>query len=89
VGFRRTGRANAGVVNVGHDLRRAVDLIAADLGPGDVVLIKGRDHQRLERAAFLLQGRAVRCELTECRLNLVRRCGRCVMLERGWGTQPR
>ena len=88
VGFRRTGRADDRLVNVGHDLQRAADLIAADLGPGDVVLIKGRDYQRLERAAFLLQGRAVRCELTACRLNLVRRCGSCVMLERGWGAQP-
>lgn len=41
-------------------------LLAADLGPGDVVLLKGRTEQRLGRIALLLSGVDVRCRLTTC-----------------------
>jgi hypothetical protein len=69
------------VVDVAASVHRAAAEIAADLGPGDVVLIKGRDTQRLDRVALLLAGRVVRCRLMECNINLVR-CDECDLLSR-------
>lgn len=70
-----------------HRLERSV-LLAAEtlrglLADGDVVLIKGRDTQRLDRIAFALAGRAVKCDLSFCRA-MPMRCARCGMMERGW-----
>ncbi len=53
---------------------------------GDVVLIKGRSTQRLERIALLLEGREVGCDLAFCKV-ASGRCERCPMLERGWPGQ--
>jgi len=61
----------------------AAQCVPGDLGPGDVVLIKGRDRQRLDRVAFALAGRQVRCNVDPCTANPIR-CATCPMLERGW-----
>jgi len=53
-----------------------------DLGPGDVVLVKGRDTQRLSRISLALAGRAVRCDIPRCHAPVD--CEDCPMLERGW-----
>ena len=58
-----------------HELR--------DLAPGDVVLIKGRHTQRLQRIALALAGRAVRCDLEYCNARLME-CSNCPMLGRPW-----
>jgi hypothetical protein len=47
-----------------------------------VVLIKGRDTQRLERISLALAGREVRCRLSFCGTKAIR-CEHCPMLERG------
>jgi len=60
----------------------AVEALKDDLRAGDVVLIKGRDTQRLARVAFALMGRQVRCELKSCDAKV--ECEPCPMLERGW-----
>jgi len=52
--------------------------------PGDVVLVKGRSTQRLDRFALLLQGRNVKCDIRFCD-NRALRCDECPMLEKGWG----
>ena len=54
-----------------------------DLAPGDVVLVKGRDTERLDRVALALQGRQVRCAIEFCDLRGVR-CETCPKLETGW-----
>jgi len=88
-----TGATKAGfpspmLVNAGKSYLAAVDAVREDLSAGDVVLIKGRNTQRLERIAFSLQDRSVGCELVFCRaVNL--RCGGCPMLETGWKDQER
>ena len=61
---------------------KVVEAIRDDLGPGDVVLIKGRITQRLERIVFALLGRKVKCNISFCNLDV--RCEHCPMLERGW-----
>ena len=60
----------------------AIEMLREGLGPEDVVLIKGRDTQRLDRVALALMGRAVRCDISFCNVRL--RCEHCPMLERGW-----
>ena len=47
-----------------------------------MVLLKGRDDERIERVALALTGREVRCALRHCEAKL--RCHLCPMLERGW-----
>jgi UDP-N-acetylmuramoyl-tripeptide--D-alanyl-D-alanine ligase len=87
-GARRAGMPGPALLDAGRSVARAVELVEEDLGPGDVVLIKGRDNQRLERISLALEGRTVRCELRVCPLKGVS-CDRCPMLERGWdGVRP-
>jgi hypothetical protein len=57
--------------------------VKATLKPGDVVLVKGRDTQRLERVSLALSGRPVRCDIDFCDIKGMR-CEVCPMLERGW-----
>ena len=49
-----------------------------DLSPDDVILIKGRDTQRLERIALAVMGRTVRCEREYCSLRIP--CDECHLL---------
>ncbi|MGH7966111.1 MAG: hypothetical protein ACRERD_30540 [Candidatus Binatia bacterium] len=72
-------------MNADTSVRKAVEMLGDDLGPGDVVLIKGRDTQRLDRVALALMGRTVRCDLSFCDVKL--HCEYCPMLERGWKTK--
>ncbi|MBI2487250.1 MAG: hypothetical protein HYW01_09895 [Deltaproteobacteria bacterium] len=46
------------------------------------MLIKGRTTQRLERVAFALAGRKVKCNISFCDVKV--RCENCPMLEQGW-----
>jgi len=55
------------------------------LQPGDVVLIKGRDTQMLDRVRLILEGRRVGCDIVFCSLHRSS-CEGCPMLESGWGT---
>jgi UDP-N-acetylmuramoyl-tripeptide--D-alanyl-D-alanine ligase len=82
VGATGAGLPRAALVHVlGVD--EAVEAVRADLRPGDVVLVKGRDTQRLDRVALALQGRAIGCRIDFCRLTTTR-CEGCPMLELGW-----
>lgn len=78
---RQGGLSADGISNV-RSIRDAVEQLS-DLQAGDVVLIKGRHTQRLERIVLALMGRDVRCELTYCNARLMY-CGICPMLDRSW-----
>jgi UDP-N-acetylmuramoyl-tripeptide--D-alanyl-D-alanine ligase len=82
-GATRSGMPASALTGVGHRVLDAVELLRSELGPGDVVLIKGRDNQRLDRIALALAGRNVRCIIPDCRLKRPR-CDSCPMLETGW-----
>jgi len=82
-GAARGGLGPGAIVHVRRGIRPAVEALQNDLGPGDVVLIKGRSSQSLSRIRLALAGRTVRCELEECTTNQVS-CDTCPMLERGW-----
>ena len=68
-------------VDAGPGLRRAVELLREELGPGDVVLVKGWGKQRLERISLALMGRKVRCDRELCHFGI--NCDGCVLLNRG------
>ena len=66
------------------DLKKVLAAIPPDLGKGDVILVKGRNDQRLARISLALMGRKVQCDIPTCfAFNMVK-CDRCKMLERGW-----
>jgi len=68
------------VTKAGRDLKRALAAIPADLGEGDVILVKGRDNQRLGRISLALMGREVRCNIPRCNVVDSTRCDKCRML---------
>lgn len=62
-------------------LPEALQLLRAELRPGDVVLLKGQGQQHLSRLMLALQGREVRCLVDACRLHL-QFCFDCPYLSR-------
>jgi len=82
-GARRAGMARSAIVHAGRSVTAALEAIREDLQPGDVVLVKGRDTQRLDRVALGLMGRHVACTIDVC--DVKTGCASCPMLERGWG----
>jgi UDP-N-acetylmuramyl pentapeptide synthase len=88
-GAAKAGAPRSALTTAGRRVSAAVEAVRADLRPGDVVLVKGRNMERLERVALALTGRAVRCDIPECRAHGFHSCERCPMLERGWdGLRP-
>ena len=81
-GVKRGGVSRDEFINTDDSLCSAIDGVREKLGRGDVVLVKGRDTQRLERVSLALTGRTVRCDIKFCKATV--RCGTCPMLERGW-----
>jgi len=80
-GARGAGMPKEGVVYAGRGPRRAAKLVQEDLRAGDVVLIKGRSTQHLERVALHLVGRPVPCDVEAC--GLKPGCGECPLIARG------
>ena len=70
-GAVKGGMPRSAITRAGTDIYKAIDALRAELGPGDAVLIKGRDTQRLSRITFALQGRKVACGVGSCRLRSV------------------
>lgn len=82
-GAAAAGMDRAHLVDAGRDVSRAADQARELTGPGDVVLVKGRDTQRLDRVSLALLEQPVGCTISSCSLRTVR-CERCPMLESGW-----
>jgi UDP-N-acetylmuramoyl-tripeptide--D-alanyl-D-alanine ligase len=83
-GAKLAGLEAPALFQAGPSVRPAIDLLRQDLRPGDVVLIKGRWGQRLDRVTLALSGQQVGCEITSCSARAAR-CAACPMLARGWG----
>ena len=82
-GATAAGMPRGALVDARRDVRAAWKAVQAELAPGDIVLVKGRDTERLDRVALALQGRDVRCTIEFCDLVNVR-CETCPKLETGW-----
>lgn len=78
-GARRANMPDDRLIDAGRSWRVAAEYLRATLGSGDVVLVKGRDTQRLDRVSLSLLGHDVRCARTECELV---GCETCPMLSR-------
>ena len=83
-GATAAGMPHSAIVKAGSNMFKALEALQGDLGPGDVVLIKGSPFLRLDRITFMLAGRNVRCRIHTCTTK-VASCYHCPMLERGWG----
>ncbi len=81
-GLRQGGLPSECVRDVGSDYRKAVEILRAELRPGDVVLIKGRSDQRLERIGLALEGKTVCCPRISCHFRMTR-CESCSLLAAG------
>jgi UDP-N-acetylmuramoyl-L-alanyl-D-glutamate--2,6-diaminopimelate ligase len=66
-----------------NDLKQAIEALRKTLQPGDVLMIKGRLNDHLERITLALSGQKVGCWRAECRSRAYR-CDNCPMLEKGW-----
>lgn len=86
VGAARAGLPRSALIHV-RDVRDAIEAARSEVRPGDVVLIKGRGNQRLDRVALALQGRTVGCEIEFCPLRMTV-CETCSKLEVGWERRP-
>ena len=82
-GAIRAGMPVPSLINARRSVCAAWEAVQADLAPDDIVLIKGRDTQKLDRVALALQGRKVGCEVEFCKLKL--RCEICPALATGPG----
>jgi UDP-N-acetylmuramoyl-tripeptide--D-alanyl-D-alanine ligase len=83
-GARGAGMTKERVVYAGRSSRRAAELVQEDLRAGDIVLIKGRSMQQLERVAFHLTGRPMPCDMGAC--GLKSGCAECPLIARAMRT---
>jgi UDP-N-acetylmuramyl pentapeptide synthase len=80
-GARAAGMPRAAIIDGGRTPRQVADALSELLRPGDVVLIKGRASQMLDRVRLILEGRRVTCDIRFCPLR-TGECEGCAMLER-------
>ena len=85
VGARKAGMPRSAVTDAGRTVHEAAASLRSILRPGDVLLVKSRRGQKLDRVRLILQGRQVRCDIKHCEVRTME-CADCPMLERGWGT---
>jgi UDP-N-acetylmuramyl pentapeptide synthase len=85
-GAKSAGLPSLSIMGAERSVLKAVELLRDDLRPGDVVLIKGRDNQRLDRITLALIGKKVCCDIDFCDTRAVR-CETCPNLERGYEEQ--
>lgn len=84
-GAMRAGMPAAAIHDGGNGPRQAAAALRALLQPGDVVLVKGRKGQALDRVRLILQGDRVECDVGLCDVGLP--CVRCPVLAAGWGAR--
>lgn len=82
-GARQGGMARSAATDAGRTVHEAAAALRAVLQPGDVLLIKGRSPEKLDRVRLILEGRNVGCSIRYCSIRTLD-CDDCGMLERGW-----
>jgi UDP-N-acetylmuramoyl-tripeptide--D-alanyl-D-alanine ligase len=81
-GARQGGMEKDKLFHVRKGFREIVHILQQYITPGDVVLIKGRSNQKLERVTFSLMGEKVSCDIGFCKVKI--NCDYCPMLRKGW-----
>jgi UDP-N-acetylmuramyl pentapeptide synthase len=82
-GASAAGMPRERILRFHNNLRQAIETLRTILQPGDVLMVKGRLDDHLERITLALSGQKVKCWRTECRSRAYR-CDNCPMLEKGW-----
>lgn len=82
-GAARAGLPRDRFLYAGPGVHDAIAVLRRELRPGDLVLLKGRSTQCLQRVALALMGRTVRCAIMNCRLSH-KLCDECPLLGRRW-----
>jgi len=85
-GAVRAGLDRDRIARPGFAARGVFDALPADLGPGDVVLLKGSRRQRMGRVALALAGTPVTCWIETCAVKLD--CEQCPLLCAAPGRDP-
>jgi UDP-N-acetylmuramoyl-tripeptide--D-alanyl-D-alanine ligase len=83
-GATDAGMPSSAIVDGGKTVSEAAAVLRGMLRPNDVLLLKARRAQKLDRVRMILQGRDVRCDIPFCDIRSME-CEECPMLERGWG----
>lgn len=78
--MKRKGMSNENILFAEQSVNKAKELALQLVQPGDLVLIKGRSSQKLERIALALMGETVSCNLEFCRQKM--RCTSCLNLHK-------
>ncbi|MEP7207650.1 MAG: Mur ligase family protein [Casimicrobiaceae bacterium] len=86
-GLRAGGLSSATILAGGRTPQEIAATLRGLLAPGDVVLVKGRDTQRLDRVRLILQGIHVGCDIRACHIRGIE-CADCPMLPHAWGERP-
>jgi UDP-N-acetylmuramoyl-tripeptide--D-alanyl-D-alanine ligase len=82
-GALAAGMSRERIFKFHKDLRQAIEVLRNVVQPGDVLIVKGRLDDHLERITLALSGQKIGCWRTECRSRAYR-CSNCPMLEKGW-----
>lgn len=82
-GARSAGMPKDTIEKERDDLAGVAERARKRLQPGDVVMVKGRDTQRLDRISLALEGIPVKCDIRFCDARAFR-CHSCPMLKKGW-----
>ena len=83
-GTRKAGMDEKRLTRIEGNALSVIPLLPSDLGPGDLILIKGRTNQRLARITLALAGKKVGCLVPFCP-DRNQFCDTCPCLERGPG----
>jgi UDP-N-acetylmuramoyl-tripeptide--D-alanyl-D-alanine ligase len=82
-GMKRVKSSLDSTIYPAKDINHAVEILHKLLQSGDLVLLKGRGSQKLQRIVLGLEDRSVQCTLKECKTKITT-CRNCPMLEKGW-----
>jgi len=75
----QAGMDRSAIRLAGSELQAGMDLVREALQPGDLVLVKGDNTQRLRRIVLELQRKKVSCHVRHCNVK-VRSCDECPLL---------
>jgi UDP-N-acetylmuramyl pentapeptide synthase len=83
-GAKKAGMDGKKLTRIEGNVLSVISFLPQDLGPGDLILVKGRTNQRLSRITLALSGRKVGCLVQYCpaRIHI---CDNCPCLEAGPG----